>query len=650
MAQHVQRCKTQVQMRSPMTTEISAHVTRILSYCEDGEGSHLVGPETNSWRSPHASWRRCVKLWGLNPTSSQRLTRLDDAEVKRHIRGVEAELDLIAPELDSLFQVVRELGYSVGFADRTGVIVRYRHNEDARDLSGLGEIFSEQMRGTNSLGTCLVERRPTATFRGDHFLTEMMHLSCASAPIYVNDELFGAIDLSTSNPVINEGVHKIAYNLTKSIGKKCDNILLRSLFPAALAVSFEVSNGDEAVLTFSEEGALLASNLAARSMLLQLGKPPSDQSLWSIFDSQHVEVSERGSGRAIAEMRFSGSVVHVLARLEGTALPYVLRDGFVYAGTLRNASLGNRGALDDLAGSDRRAMESADTLRRVRETDIPILLLGETGVGKVSWAHAVHDSSARRRAPFEVVDCANDLAGIRNYDLKRQPLGFSRLLDPIARACANGGTLFLERVDELTLAQQSQLVQFLGGFHALSEDACARGFPLPRVMATARPELRERVLNGEFRRDLFFRLAGIEVRLPALREREDFEQVACSILRVAGKDRQLGISVTAMQALRQYTWPGNVRELRNVLRRAVSLASPEDILLPKHLHLPVASSISIGKPTPTVDEAKERVENEYIDRRLEEFGGNITLVAKSLGISRTTLYRKLARRKGVQKT
>jgi transcriptional regulator of acetoin/glycerol metabolism len=631
-----------------MSTEIGSHISKIVSYCENAKGLHAVGFESTPWRSPHASWQRCMKLWGLDPQSVQRLTRLDSAEVTQRVQPIQAELDLIGPELDGLFQMIKELGYSVGFADRTGVIVRYRQTEGVRDLSGVGEVFSEQIRGTNSVGTCLIEKRALATFRGDHFFTDLMHLSCASAPIYVDNALIGAIDVSTSNAAVTEETHKIVFNITKNIGKKCENILLSSLSAAAITLSFETIDGEEAVLSFSYDGSLLNSNRAARDLLFGLGKRPEEETLWSLFDKDCVAVSERGLGKAVAELKLNGSVVRLLARLKGPAVPLVLRNGLRYAATVGDLSARNNSALDSLAGSDKNAVRSAKTLQHLSEADLPILLLGETGVGKGSWARAVHESSARWSTPFMPVDCVNDLSSVANLDPIGRASASRQVSDPIALACANGGTLLLSRVDELSLAQQSSLLQFLDVVDRFSEGAYARGLGAPRLVATACTGLRDSVLSGAFRRDLYFRLAGVEVKLPPLRARDDFEQIVSNILRLSSGGREIHVSFAAMEALLKYTWPGNIRELKNALRRAIGLAAPENILQPEHLQLPAASSLSVGEAAVTVDQAKERIEDDFIDRKIEECSGNMSLVANSLGVSRTTLYRKLSRRKIVR--
>jgi PAS domain S-box-containing protein len=276
-----------------------------------------------------------------------------------------------------------------------------------------------------------------------------------------------------------------------------------------------------------------------------------------------------------------------------------------------------------------------------------VLLLGETGVGKSWLARRIHQRSPREGKPFFEINCA----GLATQLLESELFGHERGAFTGAVALkhglvetAEGGTLFLDEVGELSLAVQGQLLAFLdtrsfrrvGGTRALTADV--------RLIAATNVDLKAACENGRFRRDLYYRLSVVPITVPPLRERRDeipslAETILADLARRTGR-ASASLSRGVAAALQRYAWPGNIRELRNALERALILSRGEPIDLD---HLPV--DIREARAPDLADRSLEALEREQIAEALRDTGGNRTRAAEMLGISRSTLKRRLAEMK-----
>jgi DNA-binding NtrC family response regulator len=300
--------------------------------------------------------------------------------------------------------------------------------------------------------------------------------------------------------------------------------------------------------------------------------------------------------------------------------------------------------------------EVAAMVERVAPSRSTVLLLGETGVGKEVFARAIHRASAVADGPFVDVNCSSIPNDLLESELFGHEKGSFTSADRQKKGLfetAHGGTLFLDEIGEMSMGLQSKLLRVLeqrrfrrvGGTQDIRVDV--------RVIAATNRDLTERIADGRFRDDLYYRLAVVAIRIPPLRERpEDLEPLIESLSRSVA--RELGravptLSPPARSLLNAYAWPGNVRELRNVLERAFLLGGGEEVL-PDHLPAEIRGVMSPdrsdrrpGAVVATIDDA----EREAIVKALAHTRGNKTLAAKLLGISRQTLRTK-ARRYGIE--
>lgn len=291
-------------------------------------------------------------------------------------------------------------------------------------------------------------------------------------------------------------------------------------------------------------------------------------------------------------------------------------------------------------------MERADASRA------PVLLTGETGTGKNVIARAIHELEGRHNAPFVDINCAALPDNLIEAELFGHERGAFTGADEVRRGVfelADSGTLFLDEIAELPLRLQAKLLGVLddGRLRRIGGENSRR--VNVRIIAATNAELEQRSTSGRFRSDLYFRLSVLRIHLPPLRKRlQDLIPLCDFFLQELAPDIPLEIGNGEMERLANYTWPGNVRELRNVVERAVILRDSNSIHPSALLHdLLRDSSGSTTGPKDKVDMHEPAtlldVEKRHIATVLNQLQNNHSRAAKALGISRSTLIRKLDR-------
>jgi DNA-binding NtrC family response regulator len=313
---------------------------------------------------------------------------------------------------------------------------------------------------------------------------------------------------------------------------------------------------------------------------------------------------------------------------------------------LRQAAAAGTPAATALGGASAAITRLRSQIRKMARTDAPVLIAGESGSGKELAAQAIHAQSARAGGPFVPINCGAIAPSLIQSELFGHARGaFTGAAKDKAGLIesAGGGTVFLDEIADLPRELQSNLLRFLqektiyrlGATRSIAVDV--------RVIAASHVDLQQAVADGLFREDLFYRLNVLPLTVPPLRERrDDLALLAEHFFNVYAADkapRLKGFSGAAQRALREHAWPGNVRELINRIRRALVLAEGR-LIDPHDLGLGPAAAPAPGA---ALGDSRELAERAAIVASLERSGGNITHAARELAVSRTTLYRHMAK-------
>lgn len=304
--------------------------------------------------------------------------------------------------------------------------------------------------------------------------------------------------------------------------------------------------------------------------------------------------------------------------------------------------------LQALTGESQSMQQVRAMIEKLARSQAPIYISGESGSGKELAARLIHARSARSSAAFVPVNCGAIPENLMESEFFGYRKGAFTGADHDREGffqAASGGTLFLDEVADLPLPMQVKLLRALQEKKVRKVGSVSEELVDVRVICATHQNLRERVEQGSFRQDLYYRLNVIELRMPALRERqEDIPALADSLLvRLAGATPPK-LSPAAMQALRAYPFPGNVRELENVLERATALCSDNQIL-PEDLHLEPEDNCAAegARGSETLDDYLNRLERQAILDALGKTDGNRTAAARLLGVTFRSLRYRLER-------
>ncbi|WPO46836.1 sigma-54-dependent Fis family transcriptional regulator [Pseudomonas sp. S1Bt23] len=628
------------------SNHLTRHAQQVLTVTQGK--AHLQGPGSDP--SIARSWLRCLEDYHLDPALSMAPTVLEHGRLLESRERLQQVLQIAGNEMTSLHQQLSGAGHAVLLTDARGVILNCVTAPAERKIferAGLwlGADWSEACEGTNGIGTCLVERQSLTIHQDEHFRGRHTGLTCSASPVFdPHGELLAVLDVSSARPDVSRQsqFHTMALvNLSAKMIESCyflryfDNQWLLRFHLQAESVGLF----SEGLLAFDGEGRISAVNQSALNLLGHvrgglLGKPVE-----AFFDCSLDELLGRASVNASASWPLrtrDGRHLFAVLRGQPRSVPKPLPPRAVLERPrLPEICLGDAALQDDFRKS-----------LRVFERDVPLLINGETGSGKEAFAKAVHHASQRAEKAFVALNCAaipeslieSELFGYRGGTFTgARKEGMRGKLQQ-----ADGGTLFLDEIGDMPLALQTRLLRVLEDRMVVPIGGEPQAVNVRIISATHR-DLLERVRDGSFREDLYYRLNGLEISLPALRERSDKSQLLDFLLAQETGDQQVSLDGPARQALLDFHWPGNVRQLRNVLRTLAALCDDGRIGLED-----VPAMIRQGRPVPVSPVAEEAggyplddAERLALLNALEQQRWHMTHTAEQLGVSRNTLYRKL---------
>jgi transcriptional regulator of acetoin/glycerol metabolism len=594
------------------------------------------------------SWRRCM-VKGVDeqaPVEDQIITA---QELAQRLEKNRLLLTHAEPEMLTLSEQIAHTRSLVILTDNEGIILRSMgegvdENEIRASLLP-GASWSEEHRGTNAIGTALVERLPISVQGTEHFMAYHHSLSCSAVPIFAaNNHLVATLDVS--NDLNAPQQHTLA--LVKMAAQMVENRLFHATAKGEIGVHFHVRPEFigtlwEGVALFDAQGQLQAIN---RSGQFQFGLPLDQDSLSArrvqfeeIFDESWSAFKQRGLS---AEMLFP-------LRLRNGARLFARASAQVSGITSKPVQAMPResaASLELLDSGDPQLKLAISQVKQVLNRDIPVLILGETGAGKELFSRAIHDASARKDKPFIAVNCAALPEGLIEAELfgyeEGAYTGAKRKGNLGKIQQAGGGTLFLDEIGDMPLSLQARLLRVLQD-RSVTPLGSSKSIPVNFMLLSAtNQKLKDKVAAGEFRSDLYYRINGLTVQLPALRQRQDLPRLIQMILQIEqAPQATLSEEVSALFAA--HPWPGNVRQLHNVLRTAIALADG-GVIKRQHLthdFLDEMAATPLSDDTPPPILTLKAQSDEAIRLAMQQHAGNVSAVARQLGMSRNTLYRRL---------
>jgi len=627
-----------------MTSMLNRHASHIVEVVEGGLQPAGLAPHVTR------SWSRCLRDFGIEPTARRSNVVLSAPSVKESQQHLGSLLAVAQAEMESLYE------------QNAGLC--------------LGALWDERHEGTNGIGTCLAEGNSVTVHREEHYFGYNVPLSCSAAPILdPQGVLVGVLDSSTAKSSDSRLIQRHTMALVNMSANLISRWNFLNDFTQAWVLRFHsrpefVGLLHEALIAIDGGGKILAVN---ESAMLQLGCSSRAALVGSciekVFQFDFATLDRRASVdpaaiwpvRDLAHGRRFFAIVRPPARrpIQSFELSAASRlDG--------RAALVQRSRSERHVGEDPQIRENLDRGIQLFARQVPILLQGATGTGKEAFAKALHRSSPWSEKPFVTVNCA----AIPESLIESELFGYTRgaftgaakegRIGKILQS--NGGTLFLDEIGDMPLMLQTRLLRVLeereivplGSEHTIPVDL--------HVISATHRDVRLMIENGEFREDLFYRLNGITLHLPLLRDRIDKPALIESLLLEENPGTEtVEIADDAFAKLLKFSWPGNIRQLRNALRTASALCRdgvirvanlPQEILgtdtrpgadgrgSASFAEDGRASAAPPGTPASSCDALRE-AEHAALLRELAKTHWNISRTARALGISRNTLYRKM---------
>ncbi|MES2037012.1 MAG: sigma-54-dependent Fis family transcriptional regulator [Pseudomonadota bacterium] len=565
------------------------------------------------------------------------------------------------PVMENLYEQIINTHNMVILTDVNGLIIHTLGDADFLEKADRvalspGVAWSERSKGTNAIGTAIAEKTPTVVHADQHYLEANNFLTCSAAPIFdVMGNVIGVLDVTGDQ----HNFHKHTMALVRMSAQMIENQLFASSFQDAIKLSFHsrpefLGTLMEGIACFDSDGRFLS---ASRSGLFQLGLPLSAlqthtfSSLFGLPVSALHEHYRTVAPGLLTLCLHNGVRVYAKSqnfKRQSAAARHVLDNAREPQATEVKPKLSSLHYLDT---GDEQLARAIDKLKRVIGRDISILVTGETGTGKELLAQAVHNDSPRKSGPFVAVNCASipetliesELFGYEDgaFTGARKKGNVGKILQ------ANGGTLFLDEIGDMPLNLQARLLRVLQE-RMVTPLGSSKSIPvnLALICATNR-NLREMIGKGEFRDDLYYRLNGLVVRLPPLRERTDLGVVIAKVLTTESEGRQYRIAPAVMQLFHAHGWPGNFRQLTNLLRTAIVMTDADMEIRLEHLPEDFLEDMDVALaptaiPLTQTSSSLDALEMDAIQQALQQHQGNVSAAAKALGVSRNTIYRKLA--------
>ena len=614
-----------------------------------------------------SSWQRCLSQ-GVNPKQTAAPLLATEGNLHILLQNNHSLMRCARPVTTQARVLLRDLESILILTDYDGVILDVVGDpECVENAVGIGMVpgsgWKETVSGSNAVGTAIATGLPTQVHGEEHFIKGFKRWTCTAGIISdpYDNQLVGVIDISGLSdsfdkfhvPLVVSWANQIQLSLAKNTSDQWNLIKENS------QCDFKNSHRNNGKILFDKQGRVIDHS----------------QNTCSVLKSLDIEYDLSLKTRLSLE-RFGGDEIIYphdagLWLLDDWIEP--IKDKNEIIGFKIELPIGNRSskrinipfktpainieaeAFEKISGQSASIKASIEKARKAANTPLPVLLLGDTGVGKEMFARAIHESSKFSNGPFIDLNCGAFTRDILSSELFGHVEGAftgakrGGMMGKIE--AANGGTLFLDEIGEMPLDLQPVFLRVLQERKIHRVGAIA---PIPvdfRLIAATNSYLKREVSEGRFRKDLYFRLSTVAIGLDPLSERkDDIEEIAQLVLKETRTSQKIipkRISASLITALKNREWPGNIRELVNVIECMCYMSANQNLTtldLPAG-YRPGESLINVASTEQgQVQKTKSSLdiaEQQTIENAIIEFSGNITQAAKHLGIAKGTLYRKM---------
>lgn len=627
-----------------------------------------------------SSWYRCKHNYGFDRDDKIDAIILSEPILKEH-QEASSEICFFAKKvINSVRQIAKDGDYSVLLTDDNAVALESYYDSPESEICaeyGLinGSKWDEHLIGTNGIGTALASNSCLTINGVDHYANCLKNFTCTAAPIYgAHSKIVGSLNISRltyedylesyfTHNFIREAANQITANIFIQ-NYSNENILALSL--SSLVSLYET----KALIAFDDLGTILDATIDCVTLLDKgVLEDLIGQNLFS-FLGIHSEKFLIGKQEIILNDDPSKKIfIKNLNSKKQTKLypqkPFQYKKNKHSSKTAVKSSQALK--LDQLAGSDKQMKQAVDIARNFLDKKIPILLLGETGVGKDAFSNALHSESNRADQPFIAFNCATVPESLIDSELfGYNPGTFTDGLKEgkIGKILASDkGTLFLDEIGDMPHNLQARLLRVLEDREVTQLGSISPKKVDLNIICATNKNIPALIEQGKFREDLYFRIKGVQLQLPSLRERSNIKEITKAIISTHSDYDFEDITITedVWSLFFKYSWPGNIRELKSTLFYALAVMRnniitvkelPEDFYTASIKSNPNTTDLvysydetlcpnNSSKNLIKLKKQTSKSEQEYIIYTLEKNRWNITATAKNLGISRSTLHRKM---------
>lgn len=604
------------------------------------------------------SWRRSR----INKIDyeNQYIAREDEERRKSLIEKNYFLIDIARPYMDDLYGIISDTNYMITILEREGYVIDTLVNPAIIRKTDLRLVnYREDRIGTNAMGTCLYLNKPVLTFGEEHCYKNLHRFTTSAAPIHdAEGELIGCIGITGFAD--NVSTHTLgmaiatAYAIENKIKLHLDN---NDGFIQEYTSILKDTISDGVIIT-DTKGCILSVNKKAKNILNIKEKDFLNRNIKELLDNNidFNEEFDKNKDYIIKNtvLTVKNNPLHL--SLSITKLKTDFRDtGFLimlnnvskkineYSGKIELYSF------EDILGESVLIKDAIEIGKIASKGNSNILILGESGTGKELFAQSIHRNSPRKDKPFIDINCGAlpvSLAESEFFGYEGGSYtGSKKEGQPGKFELADGGTIFLDEIGELPLSIQASLLRVIQERKVIRIGSSQKRDIDVMIIAATNKDLFEAVRNNSFRKDLFYRLNVFTINLPPLMEHK--EDIPILVNNFIERYNQMfglcikGVSDEVMNIFMRYNWPGNTRELGNIMQRAVQISKDEMIQI-RDLPIYLTSGFDLNniKSLNTIS-LIDAQESSTIINVLKKTGGNAKLASEILGISRSTLYRKL---------